>query len=399
MKLDKAIEPLPADSTLLRAAALGARPEVRRAHARAEGKAGARGRLDDPGAPGASAPPSRSTRSSTCSTRTTRVGQRELARRLRRRPRRPRPGPQHGDRGVRAAARRPRAGGAEPGSPRTRGSTASSRRSARAAERGRAGGRGAGGAVREPGHHVHRARRRRAAVPPGDDLRGPAHARRSRSTSSRSSGRSCATARPSSASCGPGVATLPHSAPILADAFEAGTDVLPKTTPMNRDLAGRVRRRSRTSSEDPLVRARDPTSSRGCPRRCSPTLALPHAGADHLQLRDALVPQRREPAVRGRLERHLAALHHRRAARPAQPTSRAEQRGRPVGGAGERARSARTTCTRTPTRTPPRRARRTSARRATSATRAGQTVDRQHARQPGHEDERPDGAAAMETRP
>jgi virulence factor Mce-like protein len=35
----------------------------------------------------------------------------------------------------------------------------------------------------------------------------------------------------------PGVATLPHSAPILADAFEAGTRVLPKTKQMNRDLA------------------------------------------------------------------------------------------------------------------------------------------------------------------
>jgi virulence factor Mce-like protein len=35
----------------------------------------------------------------------------------------------------------------------------------------------------------------------------------------------------------PGVATLPASAPVLADAFEAGTAVLPRTPPMNRDLA------------------------------------------------------------------------------------------------------------------------------------------------------------------
>jgi ABC-type transporter Mla subunit MlaD len=35
----------------------------------------------------------------------------------------------------------------------------------------------------------------------------------------------------------PGIATLPASAPVLADAFEAGTEVLPKTPPMNRDLA------------------------------------------------------------------------------------------------------------------------------------------------------------------
>lgn len=35
----------------------------------------------------------------------------------------------------------------------------------------------------------------------------------------------------------PGIAVLPHGAPILADAFEAGTEVLPKTIPMNEDLA------------------------------------------------------------------------------------------------------------------------------------------------------------------
>jgi MlaD protein len=35
----------------------------------------------------------------------------------------------------------------------------------------------------------------------------------------------------------PGIATLPASAPVLADAFEAGTAVLPKTPPMNRALA------------------------------------------------------------------------------------------------------------------------------------------------------------------
>jgi virulence factor Mce-like protein len=35
----------------------------------------------------------------------------------------------------------------------------------------------------------------------------------------------------------PGVAVLPHAAPILADAFQAGTEVLPKTKQMNEDLA------------------------------------------------------------------------------------------------------------------------------------------------------------------
>ena len=51
----------------------------------------------------------------------------------------------------------------------------------------------------------------------------------------------------------PGVATLPRSAPILADAFEAGTRVLPRTPPMNRALAD-VFDALADFSDDPLVR-------------------------------------------------------------------------------------------------------------------------------------------------
>jgi hypothetical protein len=51
----------------------------------------------------------------------------------------------------------------------------------------------------------------------------------------------------------PGVATLPRSAPVLADAFEAGTEVLPKTPRMNRDLAD-VFDALADFSEDPQVR-------------------------------------------------------------------------------------------------------------------------------------------------
>jgi virulence factor Mce-like protein len=52
----------------------------------------------------------------------------------------------------------------------------------------------------------------------------------------------------------PGVATLPRSAPILADAFDAGTEVLPKTVQTNRDLSD-VFRALADFSEDPLVRS------------------------------------------------------------------------------------------------------------------------------------------------
>jgi virulence factor Mce-like protein len=51
----------------------------------------------------------------------------------------------------------------------------------------------------------------------------------------------------------PGVATLPTSAPILADAFEAGTEVLPKTPPVNRELAD-VFEALADFSQDPNVR-------------------------------------------------------------------------------------------------------------------------------------------------
>ena len=51
----------------------------------------------------------------------------------------------------------------------------------------------------------------------------------------------------------PGVATLPHSAPILADAFEAGTETLPETPQLNADLAD-VFDTLADFSEDPLVR-------------------------------------------------------------------------------------------------------------------------------------------------
>jgi hypothetical protein len=52
----------------------------------------------------------------------------------------------------------------------------------------------------------------------------------------------------------PGVAALPHAAPILADAFEEGTDVLPRTKQMNEDLADVFEALS-DFSDDPNVRA------------------------------------------------------------------------------------------------------------------------------------------------
>ena len=50
----------------------------------------------------------------------------------------------------------------------------------------------------------------------------------------------------------PGVATLPHSAPILANAFQAGTENLPKTIPVNKELADTFDTLA-SFSTDPLV--------------------------------------------------------------------------------------------------------------------------------------------------
>ncbi len=52
----------------------------------------------------------------------------------------------------------------------------------------------------------------------------------------------------------PGVAVLPHAAPLVADAFEAGTEVLPKTKQMNEDLAD-VFEALADFSNDPNVRS------------------------------------------------------------------------------------------------------------------------------------------------
>ena len=127
----------------------------------------------------------------------------------------------------------------------------------------------------------------------------------------------------------PGVRALRGAAPDLADALEIGTPVLRRTPAFNRRLASLLTE-LQTFSEDPLV-------PRGI-RRVTDTVAhaqpdaeLPRAGADHLQLHRALVPQHRLAPVRGRPQRHLAAVHHRRdAAGP-------EQRGQPVVRPGERA--------------------------------------------------------------
>jgi virulence factor Mce-like protein len=70
----------------------------------------------------------------------------------------------------------------------------------------------------------------------------------------------------------PGVRTLPSSAPVLADALEFGTQTLPKTPPFNRRLANVFDALARTA-EDPLVERGLAQLSRTA-RSLKPTLAF-----------------------------------------------------------------------------------------------------------------------------
>ena len=126
----------------------------------------------------------------------------------------------------------------------------------------------------------------------------------------------------------PGVRALRGAAPDLADALEIGTPTLLRLPAFNKRLASLLTELE-TFSQDPLV-PRGIRSLTETMRTAEPDAAVPRAGADGLQLRRALVPQHRVAAVRGRRQRHLAALHHRRDARRARTTRAARPRRRPT---------------------------------------------------------------------
>ena len=216
-----------------RSPALRARPQVHRARARAEGRGDARGRLDDrhPGRPS----DRRARRGLQHVRREDPRRPAELPRRHRRRPRRPRPGPEHRVRGIRPAPERPPACGEEPELPQTRLGRFFRALGAAASE---------AAPVAED----------QAQLFVNLDISFTALAGIARPFLQETISESPPTEqvaidqfplqRPFLRNQAalfrelrPGVATLPHSAPILADAFEAGTRVLPKTKQTNRDLA------------------------------------------------------------------------------------------------------------------------------------------------------------------
>ena len=127
----------------------------------------------------------------------------------------------------------------------------------------------------------------------------------------------------------PGVATLPASAPVLADALEAGIRTLPKTPPLNRNLA-RVFDSARAVLRGPAGAAGHQATARHG-RVPEPDGRVHHARADAVQLREPAPAQPGQPELRGRLQGHLRALHHRRLA------AGQEQHRQPVQRAGQRA--------------------------------------------------------------
>ena len=104
----------------------------------------------------------------------------------------------------------------------------------------------------------------------------------------------------------PGFATLPQSAPVLADAFAAGTENLPGTIALDQRLTSPV--------AVPADLRRDPGGhGRARPAdadRQEPALAagVPDAGPVDVQLRDAVPAQHLEPAVRADRRGYGAAV-------------------------------------------------------------------------------------------
>ena len=158
------------------------------------------------------------------------------------------------------------------------------RRSAQTARRGRARRRRAGRPVRRRRPHLRRARRGRPPVHPGHDRRGPGDAGHRRSTRSASSGRSCENSTAPDARPAPGraraaqrrarpVRRAAHRPPGAAAHARASTAASSTCSSRLRGLRHGRRRPARRRGPDATPR-----------KSLRPTLALPRAGADDLQL-------------------------------------------------------------------------------------------------------------------
>ena len=167
----------------------------------------------------------------------------------------------------------------------------------------------------------------------------------------------------------PGTAAAAVSADTIAAALRAGIPVL-RASPQLNDQLPPTAAALRRFNDDTVVRS-------GLTRLIDLSNSLEAAAAVHragpvgLQLRDAAAPQRRRRDQRRATRPATGSAPTRSTARPAR-TTRAARRRRPrTAAADPRIRRTATSCTSTPIRTRPRRGRaRPSARRATSPTRS-----------------------------
>ena len=373
MKLDKQIEPLPADSTLL------VRPRSAVGLKYIELTPGGSG---GPDLEAGSTIPVRQARTPRRARRVLRHVRRQgagrlaqLARRLRRRARRPRPGPEHGDRGVRAARRRTPSRCCATCRTRRRSSRRFFRSLADTATEVAPVAEQQASLFVQPRHVVHGARRR---SPARSSRRRSARARRprrSRSATSRRSARSCATTRRSSRSSVPAWRRCRTRRRSWPTPSRPAPSVLPKTIPANEDLGGRVQH-ARRLLRGPGRAQRASTSSRGWRPRCEPTLNFLTPAQTTCNYATLWFRNAASLLSDGDSHRHLAALPV-VSARPTRASCARRpavygpnNEGGPSSAPAERPARA-TTCTSTPTRTRPRPARPRSARPATSTTRDG----------------------------
>ena len=180
--------------------------------------------------------------------------------------------------------------------------------------------------------HLRRAARGRAAVHPGLDHRRPAAARHRDPHAARSSGRSCATPRACSAELRPGAAALRTYGADDRRRARGGHARAPAHAAVQPPARARCSTSCRRSPRTRWCRAGSTRPTEHAAHRSNPTLAFLDAGPDRLQLRRRCgSATSRSLLSEGDAQRHVAALHHHRHAAGAQ------QRGRPVVGAGQRA--------------------------------------------------------------
>ena len=162
----------------------------------------------------------------------------------------------------------------------------------------------------------------------------------------------------------PGAQALQQTSPVIADALVTGTPVLRASPTFNAQLAPTARSLQGFNDDsgvrDGLSRLRRTSGF------LSPTAELRDAGADDLQVRLAVRPQRRQPVRhpgRSPQHRHRPSCSRSSRRRSARTTRARRRASRPTAAP---AATPATSCTPTRTRTPPPRARRASARPATS---------------------------------